>query len=146
MRGSKDRRFLESTDRRRVPRGGRRAGDRPGRFPILLVADGYEGARRPFVRYLERFGFRVEEAATAPEASAILDRVSPHVLLTDLTLSDASALFQRSSTDPLAAKIPTIGLLSWEGGTGAPDLAHVLIKPFRLRAMLEAVRQVLRAV
>ena len=146
MPGSTNRRFFESSDRRRVPRGGRRAGDRPGRFPILLVADGYEGARRPFVRYLERFGFRVEEAATAPEASAILDRVSPHVLLTDLTLPDASALFRRPSADTSAARIPTIGILSWEGGSGPPDVACVLVKPFRLRAMLEAVRQILRAV
>ena len=55
-----DRRRQEFSDRRAVPRGGRRPYDRPGRFPNLLVADSYEGARIPCARYLDHFGFKVD--------------------------------------------------------------------------------------
>ena len=51
-------------DRRRVPRGGRRTTDRTGLHPTILVADSYEGARRPCARYLDRFHFQVVEAST----------------------------------------------------------------------------------
>ena len=141
-----DRRFTTDSDRRRMPRGGRRTSDRPGRFPVLLVADAYEGARQSFVRYLTRFGFRVEEAGTTAQALALLDTVRPHVMLADLTLPGASALLQGTgAAAPGGVPVPIIGLLTWEGSRTPPEVAGVLVKPFRLRVMLDEVRQVLRA-
>src|ERR1700675_3109397 len=80
-----------SGDRRRVPRGGRRPGDQPGRYPSLLVADSYKGARTPCVRYLDRFGFRVDEAADGNEALAAIAARPPHVILVEDALPKMSA-------------------------------------------------------
>ena len=52
------------------PRGGRRATDRPGRHPQILIADSYDGARIPFVKYLDRLGFEVLEAGDGHKAMA----------------------------------------------------------------------------
>ena len=76
-----ERRQPQAVDRRRVPRGGRRTDDQPGRHPNLLVADGYLGARTPCVRYLDRFGFAVDEAGDANEALAIIDAKAPNLIL-----------------------------------------------------------------
>ena len=51
--------------------------------PHVLVADGYDGARRPCVRYLERFNFEVAEAANGEEAMARIASALPHVILAD---------------------------------------------------------------
>ena len=135
-----------STDRRSAPRGGRRTDDRPGRFPVVLVADGYEGARRPTVRYLERFGFLVKEAATGQEASAILNLVTPRIVLADVMLRDRSVLTERLSRGgPRTSNIPTIALTTWEVAPATGSSARVFVKPFRLRTLLEEIRQVLRS-
>src|SRR6266480_2418028 len=47
------------SDRRRVPRGGRRPTDRPGKYPPVLVAESYDGVRMSCARYLDRFHFHV---------------------------------------------------------------------------------------
>src|SRR5437868_1168147 len=77
---SHERRY-QGPDRRRVSRGGRRATDAPGRFPNVLVAESYEGARIPCVKYLDRFGFRVDEAADGHEALAKIAATPTHVIL-----------------------------------------------------------------
>ena len=51
-------------DRRRVSRGGRRAFDRAGAYPPVLVADSYDGVRTSCSRYLDRFNFQVLQATT----------------------------------------------------------------------------------
>src|SRR6266508_3164295 len=83
-----ERRF-DGQDRRRVPRGGRRDGDQPGRFPNLLVADDYDGARIPCVRYLDRFGFHIEQAVDGQEALSKVEAAPPHVILVASSLRKA---------------------------------------------------------
>src|SRR5438128_12157371 len=71
------------SDRRRAARGGRRASDQPGRFPNVLVADSYDAARIPCVKYLDRLGFCVVEAVTGREVLAKIDEALPHVILVE---------------------------------------------------------------
>jgi DNA-binding response OmpR family regulator len=60
--------------------------DVPGRYLPVLVADSDDGARRPCVRYLEQFGFQVEEATTGEAAVAIVEMCHPQVAIAELTL------------------------------------------------------------
>src|SRR6266487_4279541 len=77
-------------DRRRIPRGGRRATDRPGRYPHILVADSYDAARIPCVKYLDRLGFGVLETANGHGALAHIDSQAAHVIVIEHGLRDAS--------------------------------------------------------
>lgn len=126
-------------DRRRVPRGGRRALDVPGRYPPVLVADSDDGARRPSVRYLGRFGFQVEEAATGDAAVAIVETSHPHVAIAELTLPRDDE-FQARVRE---RGIPYIVTATNDIGFVPPDAAAVLMKPFPLAALLNEVRRVL---
>src|SRR5689334_12502109 len=80
-----------SPDRRRVPRGGRRAMDRQGRHPVVLVAESYEGVRRSCSRYLERLNFQVLEAADGEAALSQIAADPPQVILTELHLPSMPA-------------------------------------------------------
>src|SRR5712692_9924846 len=80
------------TDRRRVPRGGRRASDRPGRYPPILVAESYEGVRQACTRYLQQFNFDVAEAADGEQALArIVASPRPQLILTEWNLPSMPA-------------------------------------------------------
>ena len=136
-----ERRDAVSRDRRRVPRGGRRTTDRPGRYPPLLVADSDDGARRPCVRYLRLFGFQVEEARTGDDAVAAIDAVQPQVIVTELTLPSAERLTERLTQD---VRIPVIVTATDAASPIPPQAVAGLVKPFPLATMLEEVRRVLR--
>jgi DNA-binding response OmpR family regulator len=129
----------QADDRRCVPRGGRRALDMPGRYPPVLVADSDDGARRPCVRYLDRFGFLVEEAATGEAAVAIVDTCHPHVVIAELTLPRDDELQARVRE----RGIPYIVTATNDIGFVPPGAAAILMKPFPLGALLNEVRRVL---
>lgn len=131
-----------------MPRGGRRPADRPGRYPSLLVAEDYEGARVPTVRYLNRFGFRVEEAANGDEALARIHAASPHVILTALRLPAMPAQRLARWLAQSGRQIPMI-VMTGDAETAVSDRlpqrpAGILLKPYTLPAMLDEVRRVLR--
>jgi DNA-binding response OmpR family regulator len=146
-----ERRAGQTGDRRTVPRGGRRPYDRQGRFPNLLVADSYEGARVPCVRYLDHFGFRVEQAADGKQALSILETLQPHVVLAEMTLPNVSAagICAWLDRDPRTRSVPVIVLQSdfdTDQVVERPErAAAVLVKPFPLSTMLQQVRRALRA-
>jgi DNA-binding NtrC family response regulator len=127
------------TDRRRVPRGGRRPDDQPGRYPPVLIADRDDGARRPCARYLEHFHFDVTEAVSGDDARARLTAQPPRVILTE----------SPRWLPPGGCDIPIIlmagAMTADEALTPIEGVAVVLIKPFPLATMLDAVRRVLRA-
>jgi len=145
-----DRRLERLPDRRRVARGGRRITDRAGKYPNLLVADSYPGARKPCARYLDLFNFRVEEAASGEEALAFIQTIPPQVILAELTLPGMGAreLSQWLAEGLTSNPIPVIVMVSeLEGQPSQPlplNVAGVLIKPFPLATMIEEVRRVLR--
>jgi DNA-binding response OmpR family regulator len=135
-------------DRRRVPRGGRRAYDRPGRYPPVLVAESYEPARRPFVRYLERFNFDVAEAADGEQALARIVASPPRVVLIEwgLPMMSGSRLSQWLAQGWRTRDVRVIAIAG-DNDVDAPAMPHVdgvLVKPFSLASMLDEIRRVLR--
>jgi len=143
-----ERRSDRGRDRRRVPRGGRRDGDQPGRYPHLLVADSYDGVRVPCVRYLTRFGFHVDEAADGDEVLAKVHAAPPHMILVESGLPHApvSQIVRQLRERPSTRSIPIIVMASSLDASGSDDGPYVgrLVKPFALSAMLQEVRRVLR--
>ena len=133
-----------------MPRGGRRPTDRPGRHPTLLVAESYAPVRRPFVRYLEHFSFRVTQATNGDELLAAVSRVRPHVILAEVALPrmDTRGLSQWLGNSYHTRDIPVIVMadaLSEDSATRLGHPAGVLIKPFPLSTLLDEVRRVLRS-
>jgi DNA-binding response OmpR family regulator len=134
-------------DRRRVPRGGRRAADRPGRYPPVLVAESYESVRQACARYLQQFNFDVVQAADGEEALARIVASPPQVILTEWNLPSmpAGRLAQWVAQRRPNTDIPVIILANAVEGDGVvPRVAGVLRKPFSLPEMLHEVRRVLR--
>jgi hypothetical protein len=134
------RRRDDAADRRFMPRGGRRTYDVPGRYPYVLVADGYEAARAPCAAYLSLMNFEVAESAVPREAVAVIrSGWVPHVILADLV--SAHVLAQQ----PLPSQIfnPALIVLTSFPVTAAPRKVALLVKPFRLKAMVRTVRRVL---
>jgi CheY-like chemotaxis protein len=137
-------------DRRRVPRGGRRTSDRSGLHPTILLADSYEGARRPCARYLDRYRFQVAEVADGEQALSFITALAPHIILADSSLPAMPAwrLTQWLAQSWRTRSIPVIVMTSEvEPDDDLPPLENatgVLIKPFSLTAMLTEVRRVLR--
>jgi DNA-binding response OmpR family regulator len=123
--------------------------DRPGRYPTVLIAESYEGARVPYARYLHRYGFQVEEAADGERALAAINASPPHVILVerDLPALSAGRLAHWLAQNWRTRHIPLIVLSAdtrLPDGTGPPRPAGVLVKPFRLTQMLHEIRRVLR--
>lgn len=135
-------------DRRRVPRGGRRPDDRPGRFPTLLVADRHRTARVPYVRYLSQFRFKVAEAKDNNEVLQAIEANQPHIILIDPALLRD---IQYSTVPPALAAPPQVPVifLVCDSTEQLPNYEGVLsagflIKPFSLASMVDEVRRVLR--
>ncbi len=139
----------ECVDRRRLPRGGRRSTDRPGRHPHVIIADSFEGARVPSSRYLKASGFLVDEAENGEELLAIVSQRVPQVIVTELDLPQwpAWCLSTWLGLNSLTEHIPIIVTAGdTRGGrpTNAPGTASLLVRPFRLDVMLAQIRTVLR--
>jgi two-component system phosphate regulon response regulator PhoB len=146
-----DARQSQVSDRRRVARGGRRDYDRPGRDPMLLVADSYDEVRRACVRYLELFGFLVREAQNAGEAIDTLGSATPRVILAEpsMPLLSAGRLWEQVQANPRTRSTPIILLVADldvpAAALGRLRPAAVLHKPFHLSALTATVRRILRA-
>ena len=139
-------------DRRRVPRGGRRATDRPGKYPPVLVAESYDGVRQSCARYLDRFNFQVAQAADGEQALTQIAAEPPQVILAELNLPAMPAwrLSQWLSQSWRTRQIPLIvlaGDLEPSDRSMSQDfrslVAGVLVKPFMLRTMLDEIRRVI---
>src|SRR3954465_12493565 len=115
-------------DRRRGGGGAPRATDRPGRYPPVLVADSYEGARRPCARYLDRLNFEVIEAADGDEALARIVATPPHVILAEwfLPAMPAPRFAQWLGQSWRTREIPLIALASTVEPGAPSGIAAVL--------------------
>jgi two-component system phosphate regulon response regulator PhoB len=133
-------------DRRRVPRGGRRSTDSGGRYPRVIVADSYAGARIPYVRYLTGLGFDVNEADNGDTLLTLIEQAIPQVILMekDLPRWPAWCLATWLDLDARTRDVPII-LMAGDSDDEVPQTAGILTKPFQLPSMIEEVRRVLRA-
>jgi CheY-like chemotaxis protein len=113
-----------------------------------MVADGYEGVRRPCARYLHRLKFDVSEAATGEEALSRIVHAPPRLILAEWSLPSMpeGRLTQWLAQGYRTRGIPVI-LLANAADILPPPLpvAGVLRKPFTLAQMIDEVRRVLRA-
>jgi DNA-binding response OmpR family regulator len=134
-----ERRLVNLSDRRGMPRGGRRPTDRAGQYPPVLVADSDAFARRPLVSYLKLFGFQVDEAANSQDATAAIERSQPHVIIAELTLPASARL-----RTLFARCIPVIVTTTDTAIPVSPQASGLLMKPFPLAALLDELRGVLR--
>jgi DNA-binding response OmpR family regulator len=131
-------RRVAAPDRRRVPRGGRRPYDQPGKHPPVLVADTDEAVRRAFVRYLDMFGFRVAQTARIDDGLVDSDDgLQPDIIVTELT----SAAAARLAASP---RVPTIVTVTDDLHAAPSHAAARLVKPFPLPMLLDELRRILR--
>lgn len=137
-------------DRRRIARGGRRATDRAGRYPHVLVADSYDGARISCAKYLDRMGFGVLEAGNGVSALEHIDASAAHVIVIENGLPDApvSRIVHRlrgsGQAVPLIVMTSDLDVVEDTTVAGLP-LVAVLEKPFSLTTMLREIQRLLRA-
>ena len=136
-----------STDRRRAPRGGRRATDLPGRHPQILIADSYDGARIPCVKYLNRLGFGILEAGDGHKAMAHIATRRAAVIVIEHGLPNAPVAqvageLHGSQAVPIIVTTSHLGSVE-ETVTGLPHVV-VLQKPFSMSMMLAEIRRLLR--
>jgi DNA-binding response OmpR family regulator len=113
----------------------------------VIVADSYEAVRRPCSRYLEHFAFDVAALAEGDEVARELDRRPPALILMGTNLSNPST---EELLDRAAKKEGIPVILFADSAEQAPPSAltsawAVLVKPFALMTMMDAVRNALRS-
>jgi two-component system OmpR family response regulator len=109
-----------------------------------LIVEDYDELRELLVAGLRRAGYQVEGAASLAEALGMAPE-GYDVLITDMSLGDAfgtELLEQVSVRDP---ERTCRCLLMTGGGLGPepPSDVPVLVKPFRIEALVAAVRRLL---
>jgi PleD family two-component response regulator len=109
-------------DRRAFPRGGRRASDKPGHAPLVLIIDKDENSSSRCEAILARLHFAVAPARTTEEAVRVMASLRPNIVVA--SVADAAALRQATGAD-----LPVV------------ILSQDLMDP---EALVEGIRQELR--
>jgi CheY-like chemotaxis protein len=115
------------SDRRKLPRGGRRPGDADGFAPLILVADDDLDNSARCEAILAKLKFAVAPARSADEALRVMLALRPNLIVAHL--KDESRLRAGMAAEKLAAEVPVI--------TVTPDIEDPSI-------LVEAIRRVLR--
>lgn len=115
------------SDRREVPRGGRRPGDTQGYAPLVLVADDDPNSGARCVAILSRLRFAVAPAHSVDEAIRVMRSLHPDLIVA--RLKDEAALRKEMETDSAVGDIPLLTL--------TPENDHPA-------ALVEDIRRVLR--
>lgn len=123
-----DRERRQLSDRRRWPRGGRRAGDLPGYSPLVLVADddADNGARCEAI--LAALRFAVAPARSIEEALSVMRALRPNLVVA--RMREADRLQREMAQNDITAEVPLI------------IVTEALREPM---ALVEEIRRVLRA-
>jgi len=93
-------------DRRRLPRGGRRAEDADGYAPLVLVADDDEGSAARCEAILAALHFAVAPAHSVEEALRVMSALRPELVVAHL--KDEERLHLALRSDPMMAGIPVV--------------------------------------
>jgi len=115
----------QGPDRRKHPRGGRRADDRPGFAPLILVADEETSSRDMCEAILAKLHFAVAPVDSIDKALSIIGTLRPDVIV--VHTRDSTALKRAA----------------WPSGVPFVNVTEELRNP---DALIEAVRQAIRRV
>ena len=122
------------------------------RHPVVLVVDDNPAIRDMVSWALELDGYEPAEAAEGTEALAWMDNAAregrlPSVILLDIAMPgmDGQAFLERlrAQWEPTH---PSPSIVVITAGVGGPDaaslgVAHVIVKPFHVRNLLDIVRK-----
>jgi len=115
---------------------------------VVLVANSRDDTRLAYVRYLSRFGFRVEEAVDGEDLLTSINVAPPHVILAErqLPLMPASRLIIWLAQNWRTRRTPMIVMdtLVETVSVAAVDESDALVKPERLANILNELREALR--
>jgi PleD family two-component response regulator len=94
------------SDRRRWPRGGRRAGDRAGYSPLVLVADEDADSAARCEAILATLRFAVAPARTIEEALVVMRALRPTIVVA--RVRDAERLEREMRANEMTASVPLV--------------------------------------
>jgi CheY-like chemotaxis protein len=114
--------------------------------PLVVLAEDNEDTRRVYSLILRHFGYRVEEAATGPEAVALTRSLRPSLVLMDIGLPGLDG-FQASrmlKSDSATSGIPLIAFSARVDSTadlvgGSPTFDGYILKPVSPRDLVKRV-------
>ena len=84
-------------DRRAISRGGRRATDKAGHAPLVLLVDHDENTNARCEAILAKLHFAVAPTRTIEEAQRVMESLHPNVIVA--TVAEAAALRQANASD-----------------------------------------------
>jgi hypothetical protein len=84
-------------DRRAVPRGGRRASDRPGFAPLVLILDPDADSNARYEAILARLHFAVAPTRTIEEARRVVEGLRPNIIIAGI--AEAAELRRAQASD-----------------------------------------------
>lgn len=127
-----------------------------GRNPLAgsdaraLVVDDDDDSRRLVAACLRRLGLQVQEAATGWETAALLERSTPDLICLELRLPDLDGfeLCERIRVMPRLTDVPILAITALSRPSDrlrahAAGADALLVKPFRMEALGEVVRELL---
>jgi len=87
----------QEPDRRSVRRGGRRATDKPGYAPLVLLIDADDDSNARCEAILARLHFAVAPTRSIEEAKKVMEALRPNLVVA--RIADAAALKQATGAD-----------------------------------------------
>jgi PAS domain S-box-containing protein len=93
------------------------SGERPLAGVRVLYVDDVEDARVMVATMLRQYGAEVESASSASEALLALQRIRPHVIVTDIAMPDRDGfdLLQAIQSDASCSELPVVALTAQSG-------------------------------
>ena len=126
----------------------------PKVLPLALLVEDHEQTREMYAQWLEFSGFRVAQAATADEAIEKAVQLRPHVITTDIGLSDSGGgdgcnLCERLKADERTREIPVIAVTGWTMGSHVERAKKagcdsILLKPCLPEDLLTEIQRLLK--
>src|SRR6478735_87242 len=86
-----------SPDRRAIPRGGRRASDKAGHAPLVLLLDQDETAKARCEAILAKLHFAVAPTRTIDDARKVMSSLHPNIIVA--SIAEAAALRQANASE-----------------------------------------------
>jgi signal transduction histidine kinase/CheY-like chemotaxis protein len=114
------------------------------RTASVLVIDDDDAVRQFLVESLDMLGFRVREAADGQAGLRLLREDRPDLLLVDFAMPEMNGAEVVEEALRIAPGLPVILATGYaESGPSATGITRVLRKPFRIKDLSDALRQVL---